>query len=244
MQLSDNTILITGGASGIGLALAARFLTAGSTVIAVGRREDKLREAQQQNPGLVVRTVDLGHEQERRMLADWLVREHPHLNVLVNNAGIQRRFSLAAEEAWSPLHEEIAVNLEAPIHLSGLLLPHLLAQPRAAILNVTSGLAFSPMSRMPVYCATKAALRSFTLSLRHQLAATPVEVIEVIPPAVNTDLGGVGLHDFGVPVADLVDHVMARLAAGDREIAYGMAEKASRASRAELDETFRRMNEG
>jgi uncharacterized oxidoreductase len=96
---------------------------------------------------------------------------------------------------------------------------------------------------MPVYCATKAALRSFTLSLRHQLSNTPIQVIELIPPAVNTDLGGVGLHTFGVPVDEFADAVMKRLESGEMEIAYGFSEKASRASREELDAIFREINQ-
>jgi uncharacterized oxidoreductase len=242
MDLGANTVLVTGGASGIGLALARRFLAAGSQVIACGRREEKLREAQRALPALHVRVCDLAREADRTALVAAVTNEHPRLNVLVNNAGIQRRTAPTEGATWAETHEEIAINLEAPIHLCRLLLPHLQTQPRAAILNVTSGLAFSPLARMPVYCATKAALRSFTLSLRHQLVSTAVEVIEIIPPAVNTDLGGVGLHDFGVPVDELADSVMARIAAGEHEVAYGFAEKASRASRDELDETFRRMN--
>jgi uncharacterized oxidoreductase len=109
---------------------------------------------------------------------------------------------------------------------------------------VTSGLSFAPLANVPVYSATKAALHSFTLSLRHQLSTTPIEVIELIPPAVNTDLGGPGLHTFGVPLDEFADAVMAGLAKGEREIAYGTAEKSSRASREGLDEIFLRMNAG
>ena len=166
----------------------------------------------------------------------------PHLNVLVNNAGIQRQVRLADSEPWERTHEEIAVNLEAPIHLVRLFVPHLLQQPRAAIVNVTSGLSFSPLASVPVYCATKAALHSFTLSLRHQLKDTPVQVIEIIPPAVDTDLGGPGLHTFGVNVNDFADDVMAKIQAGSVEAAHGFGEQSSRASRAELDAMFQHMN--
>jgi uncharacterized oxidoreductase len=168
--------------------------------------------------------------------------ELPRLNVLVNNAGIQRRFELATNEDWERTKEEIAVNLEAPVQLCALLIPHLIRQPHAAIINVTSGLAFAPMATAPVYCATKAALHSFTLSLRQQLSSSSIEVVEIVPPAVNTDLGGVGLHTLGTPVAEFVDAIMPRIAAGEREVAYGFAERASRASRAELDEIFARIN--
>jgi uncharacterized oxidoreductase len=134
------------------------------------------------------------------------------------------------------------VDLEAPVHLCALLIPHLIRQPRAAIINVTSGLAFAPMASAPVYCATKAALHSFTLSLRQQLSSSSIEVVEIVPPAVDTDLGGIGLHTHGVPVAAFVDAIMPRVAPGEREVAYGFAERASRVSRAELDEIFARIN--
>jgi uncharacterized oxidoreductase len=255
MDPSSNTVLITGGASGIGLALAERFLHAGNQVVVCGRREDKLREAQARHPGLQVRTCDVAGARERVALFEWATREFPTLNVLVNNAGIQRRIRLAAgpqqsggpgpnKDDWEQTREEIAINLEAPIHLSTLFIPHLVKQRRPVIMNVTSGLAFAPLVVAPVYSATKAALRSFTLSLRRQLAKTPVEVVEIIPPAVKTDLGGPGLHNFGVPLEEFADAVFARLKKGDLEIAYGYAEMASRASREELDAAFERMNGG
>ncbi|HYX52343.1 MAG TPA: SDR family oxidoreductase [Candidatus Limnocylindrales bacterium] len=244
MNPADNTVLITGGASGIGLALAQRFLKAGSRVIICGRRQEKLREAAAVSPGLITRVCDVGSEADRVALAEWVVREYPALNVLVNNAGIQRRgVDLSNAERWPDTHSEIAINLEAPIHLTGLLTPHLRRQANAAILNVTSGLSFVPIAYMPVYCATKAALHSITLSLRRQLTNTPVKVIEIIPPAVNTDLGGPGLHTFGVPLDEFADAVMQRVATGELEIAYGFAEQASKASRAELDEHFERLNQ-
>jgi uncharacterized oxidoreductase len=243
MDLGANTILITGGASGIGLALAERFLHAGSRVIVCGRREEKLREAQARYPTLAIRVCDVAEEGDRVALARWAPTAFPRLNMLVNNAGIQRRVQLPAQEEWRETRREIAINLEAPIHLSRLLIPHLLAQERPAIVNITSGLAFSPLAGVPVYCATKAALRSFTLSLRYQLAQTPIRVVEVAPPAVNTDLGGPGLHTFGVPAAEFADHVMTRLREGDLEISYGFSAEASRASREELDAIFARMNQ-
>jgi uncharacterized oxidoreductase len=242
MDLSANTILITGGASGIGLALAERFLQVGSRVIVCGRREEKLREAQARCPGLAIRVCDVAEEGERVALARWAATEFPRLNVLVNNAGVQRRMQLSTPEEWRETRREIAINLEAPIHLTRLFIPHLLTQERPAIVNITSGLAFSPLAGVPVYCATKAALRSFTLSLRHQLAQTPIRVVEVMPPAVNTDLGGPGLHTFGVPVAEFAEHVMVRLREGTLEIPFGFSAEASHASRAELDAIFARMN--
>ena len=242
MQLASNTVLITGGASGIGFALAERFLRAGSQVIICGRREEKLEEAGAKHPGLKTRVCDLAKETQRTALHKWVTNEFPRLNVLVNNAGIQRRVQLPEDLKWKPTHEEIAINLEAPVHLSALFIPHLKKQAHPAIMNVTSGLSFAPMANVPIYCATKAALHSFTLSLRHQLSPTPIRVIEIIPPAVNTDLGGPGLHTFGLPVEEFVNAVMVGLQEGSPEIAYGYSQRASRASRAELDEIFQRMN--
>ena len=242
MDLSSSTILVTGGGSGIGLALCARFLAAGSRVVACGRREEKLREARALHPRLETRVADVATAAGRVALADWAARELPDLNVLVNNAGIQRRMEVAAEKDWDAVHGEIAANLEAPVHLSMLFLPRLRDRDRSAIVNVTSGLAFAPLAGVPVYCATKAALHSFTMTLRRQLAESSVEVIEIVPPAVDTDLGGPGLHKFGVALDEFADAAFEGLRKGDVEIAYGFALGASRASRAELDQTFERMN--
>jgi uncharacterized oxidoreductase len=244
MNLSSSTVLVTGGATGIGLALASRFHAAGATVAVCGRREEKLRELRARLPGVVTRVCDVSLPDERRALAAWIVRELPALNVLVNNAGIQRYSALAAGEGdWTLTAEEIAINFEAPVHLALLLIPHLRQQTEPAIVNVTSGLAFTPLARAPVYSATKAALHSFTLSLRHQLADTPVMVIEIAPPAVDTDLGGPGLHTFGVNVDEFAEGMMERLRAGETEMGYGFAEDARRASRDELDQIFQRMNQ-
>jgi uncharacterized oxidoreductase len=242
MQLSSNTILITGGATGIGLALGKRLLAAGNRIIVCGRRAQPLAALRAKHPPVETRTADVSKAAERELLIDWATRSFPDLNVLVNNAGIQRRVQLKKDRDWQAMHEEIAINLDAPLHLTSLLLPHLLKQKRAAIVNVTSGLSFVPLAATPVYCATKAALHSFTLSLRHQLVGTPVEVVEIIPPAVNTDLGGAGLHTFGVAVDEFADAAMSQLEAGANEVAHGFAQQASRASREQLDAIFKRMN--
>jgi uncharacterized oxidoreductase len=243
LRLSGRTVLVTGGASGIGLGLAERFRRAGSEVVVCGRREERLREAQQRIPGLHVLTADLAGEDGRAALAERVVREFPALDVLVNNAGIQVHSSVLEASHWERFREELAINLHAPIHLAMLLLPHLRGRERAAIVNVTSGLAFAPLARTPVYAATKAALHSFTLSLRRQLEGTGVEVVELIPPAVDTDLGGPGLHTFGVKVDELLDGVLPRIESGEREVAFGFAEQSSQASRAELDALVERMNQ-
>jgi uncharacterized oxidoreductase len=242
MDLSSNTVLITGGSNGIGFALAQRFSNAGSEVIICGRRENKLNEAKEKIPGVKTRVCDVASADERESLFKWAVSEFPLLNVLVNNAGIQRRIPLTDKEDWKLKEEEININLDAPIHLSTLFIPHLTGQKDPAIINITSGLAFVPMSMASIYCATKAALHSFTLSLRHQLSKTPISVIEIIPPSVQTDLGGPGLHDSGTPLDEFADAVVSKMKHGDIEIAYGFSEGTSKASRQELDETFKRMN--
>jgi len=241
MKLDSNTVLITGGASGIGYALGRRFLAAGSAVIVCGRRAEQLAKVRTECPALVTRVCDLARDEDRVELVRWATAQFPRLNVLVNNAGIQRRVDLRSDD-WEETRQELAINLEAAIRLSTLLLPQLAKPPQAAIVNVTSGLAHVPLANVPIYCATKAALRSFTLSLRHQLRETAIEVIEIAPPAVDTDLGGPGLHTFGVAVDEFADAACAGLARGDFEITYGFSRQAANASRAEREEIFRRMN--
>jgi len=243
MEFKANTVLITGGASGIGLALAERFIQAGSSVIICGRREDKLKEAQSKYPQLHIRVCNVANPAERTALFTWVTETYPGLNILVNNAGIQLRIQLQQKPAWETLGEEMAINLEAPIHLSTLFIPHLLQKERPAIINITSGLAFVPLANVPVYCATKAALRSFTLSLRHQLSGTPVSVIEIIPPAVDTDLGGKGLHTFGVPLNEFTDAIVEQLKMGSIEATYGFSVESSRATREQLEAIFKEMNQ-
>ena len=244
MDLAGHTVLVTGGTSGIGLALAERFMLDGSEVIVCGRNEDKLSAVKAKHPNMHARACDVAIAAERVSLAERIVREFPRLDVLVNNAGVQRRVALTQPEPWDETHQEIAINFEAQVHLSMLMIPHLRTQARPAIVNVTSGLAFVPRTTVPVYCATKAAFHSFTLSLRHQLANTPIEVVEIAPPAVDTDLGGPGLHTHGVPLDEFVDAAIHQLQAGSTEICYGFSEQTSRASRAELDQILVRMNQG
>ena len=164
--------------------------------------------------------------------------------MLLNNAGIQRQVSVfETDEPWADTASEIAINLEAPVHLTMLCLKHWHAQRHSGpvVINVSSGLGFVPLARVPVYSATKAAIHSFTQSLRQQLAGSPVQVIEVIPPAVHTELGGTD-HSFGVPLAEYADDVMQQLAAGYLEITYGFSAKASQVSRPELDGMFSQLN--
>jgi uncharacterized oxidoreductase len=239
MDLSENTVLVTGGGSGIGLAIAKHFLNAGSQVVVCGRRADKLAAARAAYPGLETRVADIANATDREELIAWAIAEYPNFNVLVNNAGIQRRKRFTTDTAdWSSREQEIAINLEAPIHLASLVLEHFRAQPQAAIINISSGLAFVPALFAPVYAATKAAIHSFTISLRAELDTTSIQVVEIAPPAVNTDLGGAGVHIAGVPVDEFADSVMVRVAAGELEVGYGFSETARHASREQLDALF------
>jgi len=242
MDVIGHTILMTGGATGIGFALAERFLEAGNEVVICGRRADKLDEARAKHGALHARVCDVSDPAQRGELVEWAFREFAKLDVLVNNAGMQLRLKLAESPDWQSMHQELATNLEAHIHLATLSIPHLVKQQRPVIVNVTSGLAFVPRAAVPVYCATKAAMRSFTLSLRHQLAATPIEVVEIIPPAVDTDLGGAGLHTWGVPLPEFVDAAFAQLREGKREVVYGFSADGIRASAEQREAIFERMN--
>jgi uncharacterized oxidoreductase len=243
MDIAHRTVLVTGGATGIGFAIAERFAKAGSRVIVCGRRHDALRAAKEKISTLETIACDVGRAEDRVALVEQAIARFPELDVVVNNAGIQRRARILDDAApWSERQQEIAINLEAPIHLCSLFLPHLRAKSDAAIVNVTSGLAFVPAVFAPVYAATKAAMHSFTVSLRHELSrATKIRVVEIVPPSVNTDLGGAGVHDQGVPLDVFADAVMERVAKGEDEVGYGFADNARKASRAELDAISARM---
>ncbi|KQL52711.1 cytochrome C [Heyndrickxia shackletonii] len=244
MKLSGNTILITGGNAGIGLAFAERFIKTGNKVIVCGRRKEVLQNVKEKFPSLITRVCDLANEAERVALFDWVTSNYPDVNVLINNAGIQQRFNVLKADAkndWSYFNKEIITNLEAPIQLSMLFAPFFATKEEATIINVTSGLAFTPFVIAPIYSATKAALHSFTMSLRHQLSDTSVEVIEVAPPAVNTDLGGTGLHMSGEPLDAFADGIFKGLAEGKTEIGYGTSVERLRMSRDEIDDYVEKM---
>lgn len=235
MNLKNNTILITGGSNGIGLAMAERFLQNDNEVIICGRLEDKLASAKERFPKLHTKVCDIGDENQRIALYEWAISEFPKLNVLVNNAGIQQRINFSDENAtWDSFKDEIAINFMAPLHLTKLFLEHLKKQASPVIINVSSGLAFMPPVMAPVYGSTKAALHSFTFSLRQQLS--DFEVVEIIPPAVNTDLGGIGVHTTGVPLDEFANSVFMDLSQNKTEIGYAY-------SLDSLDHTRREMEE-
>jgi uncharacterized oxidoreductase len=191
MILTGNTILITGGGSGIGRGLAEAFRALGNKVIIAGRRQNVLDKTAEANPGMAAAVLDIEDPAAIRAFAARITSQHPALNILINNAGILKPEDLKSQEKDSQDAEAmVTTNLLGPIRLIAALLPHLQKQPRATILNVSSGLGFVPLPIAPTYSATKAALHSYTQSLRVQLRDTPVQVIEIIPPYVQTELGG------------------------------------------------------
>jgi uncharacterized oxidoreductase len=212
MNQTGNTILITGGGSGIGRELARRFHDAGNTVIVAGRRSDALEETIAGRPAMHALTLDVEDPAAITAFAARLVQDHPALNVLINNAGIMRIEDLTATRDLADAEATIVTNLLAPIRLSNALVDHLRGRPGAAIVNVTSGLAFVPLIRTPTYSAAKAALHSYTISLREQLRGA-VEVIELAPPAVQTELTpGQSTRDGYMPLDAFADEVMALFA--------------------------------
>lgn len=287
----QNTVLITGGSSGIGLALAQRFQRAGDIVIICGRDEEKLNKAKADNPQLHTRQADVSQSADRLELFRGVISEFPDLNIVINNAGIQNYTALIRHQdevdgsqhggdlqELSSAAQEIAINLEALIQLSVLFLNFFLKRQRSpsaplservsAVINVSSGLAFVPFIQTPVYSATKAAVHSFTLSLRGQLQqyykehrekqgdeeANSVRIVELIPPAVRTMLGGREVT-HGVPLDEYTDAAFADLqkslspssALGVEEditeITYGFSSKASLASREETNAIFKQLNQ-
>ncbi|WP_290871516.1 SDR family oxidoreductase [Aquabacterium sp.] len=188
MKTTGNTILVTGGTSGIGRALAERWHATGNRVIVVGRRAELIAELTAAHPGMSGYALDMA---DAAAVADFGVRvvhDHPDLNVVVHNAGIMEAENLAGDDWLAVAERTVSTNLLAPIRLTAALLPHLRRVSDAAIVTVSSGLAFVPLTKTPTYCATKAAIHSWSLSLRRELGRSGIEVIELAPPAVQTDL--------------------------------------------------------
>jgi uncharacterized oxidoreductase len=239
MKLANNKILITGGASGIGFGLAERFIKENNTVIICGRRESALKEAAEKLPSVITKVCDLAVEADRIELYNWIAENHSDLNVLVNNAGIQNWINITDSDFYEKANDEITTNVLAPLHLTKLFTG---LDSLDTVINVTSGLAFVPLSAVPVYCGTKAFMRSFTLSLRHSLKASPIEVIEMIPPALNTDLGGKGIHDAHPEVSDFVESVFEQMKAGKTELTFGTSGDRAIANNEVIADYFNRMN--
>jgi uncharacterized oxidoreductase len=189
MHIKNNTILITGGGSGIGRALAEAFHAEGNHVIIAGRRKALLDEVTKANPGMASAVLDIENADAIKSFADKLKADHPRLNVVIHNAGIMRAENLR-DGLLEGAEATVATNLLGPIRLNAALLPLLLKQPHATVMTVSSGLAFMPLALNPTYCATKAAIHSYTQSLRYQLKDSHVQVIELAPPYVQTELTG------------------------------------------------------
>ena len=245
MQTSGNTVLITGGATGIGLGLAKAFKDAGNEVIICGRRESRLNEAEKQVPGIHTVVCNVAMGEERTNLAEWAYKNFPEVNILINNAGVQKSINFDDPlDVNRRASEETEINFIAPVHLASLFIPLLSNKKEAAIINITSGLAFAPLAMYPVYCATKAAVHSFSLSLRHRLSGTSIKVFELAPPLVQTELkepadnGFPQMNANGIPVQTFIDEAMDAIKNNKFEHAVGMAEN----MRTKREELFPVMN--
>jgi uncharacterized oxidoreductase len=248
MKTKGNDVLITGGATGIGFALAEAFIKAGNNVLICGRRVAKLREAKSKLPQIQARQCDLSKKEDRESFCDWVKQNYQDLNIVVNNAGIQR--SIDIKEGTAQLFEgedEVQTNFAAPIHLSAYFAPMLMKKKEAAIINVSSGLGFVPMAVMPVYCATKAGIHMFTISLRYQLKDTSVKVFEVVPPAVDTELGksttGESEQEYrGIPANEVAKAVLKALKNNEYEVVIGEAKGLVQGARTDFEKAFQRLN--
>jgi uncharacterized oxidoreductase len=248
MRTNGNTILVTGGSTGIGFALAEAFVQAGNNVLICGRREAKLKDAREKLPQIQARRCDLSKKEDRESFCNWVSDNHKDLNILVNNAGIQRAINLrkGAAELFRG-EDEVQINLAAPIHLSAYFAPLLLKKKEAAIINISSGLGFVPMAVVPVYCATKAGIHMFTISLRHQLKDTSVKVFEIVPPAVDTELGkgitGESEQQYrGIPPSEVAIATLQALETDQHEVVIGEAKGLVEESKKDFERAFQELN--
>lgn len=220
MNTAHDTVLITGGGSGIGRAFAEALHAKGAKVIIAGRRAAPLAEVAAANPGMAYVVLDVADPEAIKTVAAQVIADHPALNVVINNAGIMKVEDLSGGVIDLSLVEEtLAINLLGTIRLTAALLPHLLTKPAATVVTVSSGLAFVPLAATPIYNATKAAIHSWSQSLRHQLKGTSVKVVEWAPPAVATDLmPGHAQNPSSMPLADFISESLALLEAGHDEV--------------------------
>jgi uncharacterized oxidoreductase len=212
MKISGNTILITGGGSGIGRALAEAFHKKGNQVVIAGRRKKLLDETVAANPGMKAAILDIENSEAIRTFSEKLKKDYPALNIIIHNAGIMKPESLK-DAAVADAEAMVATNLLGPIRLNAALLPFLLKQQTPVVMTVSSGLAFVPLAMTPTYCATKSALHSFTQSLRYQLKDTAAQVLELIPPYVQTELLGArqASDPNAMPLKDFISETMSIL---------------------------------
>jgi len=228
VKLEKKTVLITGGTSGIGLELARQLYQRGNKVIVTGRDQAKLDAVKRELPGVHTFNSDVSDPVAIAALHDSVVAQFPELDTLINNAGIMRNLNLNRDRDLNDVTREIEINLSGPVRMVQQFLPHLKTRMGALIVNVSSGLAFVPLPVSPVYCATKAALHSFTQSLRIQLDGTSVTVIELAPPAVETPLlRGEFAEEMkgqkGMDVKVLAKRAIAGIEAGRMEIRPGLS---------------------
>jgi len=247
MKLTGRTILITGGGSGIGGGLAEAFHKLGNKVIITGRREKTLRDFAAKFPGMEAFSMDVAKDADVQRLYDVVAEKFPGLDTLVNNAGVMKWWDFAKPETLGEgLYEEIDINLKGLFRMTAVFLPLLMRQKESTLINVSSGLASVPLSRSPIYCATKAALHSFTQSLRHQLRKTPVRVVELAPPAVKTDLGKTpGVPDIEYPMLSLesfIAQTMKALGTDTMELPIGQSKMLRLGSRVLPSFFFRMLN--
>ncbi|MEZ0368375.1 MAG: SDR family oxidoreductase [Candidatus Sericytochromatia bacterium] len=247
MKLKDRTVLITGGSSGIGKGLAEVFYRLGSQVVVTGRQAEPLQALCEAHPGMAWFTMDVSDPESVRAAAKKAAAEFPRLDCLINNAGIQHRVDFSQEEmpALEELSQEVNVNLNGLIWMTSAFLPLLRQNSPASIINVSSGLGFVPIAKMPIYCATKAAVHSFTQSLRHQLKPGGIEVIELVPPAVETRLDD-GKREQNIPfqltVAAFIDSTLQALQTDDVEIFIGAADHLRQNLQKDPNAAFSQMN--
>lgn len=249
MKTTGNTILITGGGSGIGRGLAETFHKLGNTVIIAGRRQSVLDETTKANPGMKSAVLDIESAEAIKAFGARMAKEYPALNVVIHNAGIMRPENVLAEPAEVKDAEAIiTTNLLGPMRLTAALLPLLKKQPAATIMTVTSGLAYLPMALTPTYCATKAAIHSYSLTLRYQLRSTNIEMLELAPPYVQTELMGSqqASDPRAMPLKDFIDETMKILKEHPeaKEILVERVHPLRYAERnGNFDEAFQRFNE-
>lgn len=239
-SLKGNTVLVTGGGSGIGAGLAGAFHARGNRVIVAGRRADALKAVTEKFPGIEARTVDMTDAAAISTFAEGLTREFPDLNVVINNAGIMRPEAVSAAPAYLATAEQTVVtNLLGPIRLTAAFLPHLQAKSSASVMMVTSGLAFVPYVGTPTYSATKAGLHSYAMAIREQLRGSSVAVTEIAPPYVQTELLGPqqATDPNAMPLAAFIDEVMAILES-DPAIAEVIVERCKMLRNAESSGSF------
>ena len=251
LNLTGRTVLVTGGGSGIGRGLAEALYSLGNTVIVAGRRRQHLEDVAAAHPdvaaahpGIRTMALDITDPGSIARVVSSVVQSHPDLDVLINNAGVMLDTDLTRPVADDDLERTVATNLLGPIRLISALIDHLSARPSAAIINVSSMLAYAPLARAPLYSATKSALHSYTLSLRQQLRSTAIEVIEIAPPMTRTALQPINLTEpRAMPLDAFIHETVAALEAGESEAYVSAARQRRDAQRTGDIEATQRLNE-